>query len=89
MFLHEAKRYTAGWLIFPAIDAGMDATGWLKPSTDDAHISKQLAAIGLDAPPVSAYSLSPRPAGLVFGFTAFSPAQIRSGMKAIVTASKL
>jgi GntR family transcriptional regulator / MocR family aminotransferase len=83
IFLEEAKRHTAPWLTFPEIDAGMDATAYLKPGTDETMISKQLGSAGIDVPPISAYSLNTCRPGIVFGFTAFPPAQIRSGMKTV------
>jgi len=61
----------------------MDALGWLAPGTDDAVISKRLAAAGVDAPPLSAYSQGPCAPGLLFGFTAFSPGEIRLAIQNI------
>jgi len=83
IFLEEAKKHVAGWLLFPEIDAGMDAMGYLNAGCDDAKISTTLASAGIDVPPLSAYSLNACQPGLVFGFTAFSPAQIRSAMKTV------
>lgn len=83
VFLDEAHKHTAGWLRFSTIEAGMDAFGLLESGADDVEISQQLAAAGITVPPVSAYSLTPSAAGLLFGFTAFSAAQIRSAMKTI------
>jgi GntR family transcriptional regulator / MocR family aminotransferase len=83
IFLEEAKKRTSGWLNFSVIDAGMDATGMLKPGSDDAFISTKLSAAGIDVPAVSAYSLSANRPGLVFGFTAFSSSQIQSGMATV------
>jgi GntR family transcriptional regulator/MocR family aminotransferase len=81
MFLEEAKKSISGSITFPQIEAGMDAVGWLPPHTDDERLSQQLAAAGVDVPPLSAYSLGATLPGLVFGFTAFSRAQIRSSMQ--------
>jgi len=86
IFLEEAKKHTAGWLTFPVIDAGMDATGMLRPGSGDRFISKQLSAVGIDVPALSDYSLSSNQPGLVFGFTAFSSAQIQSGMATVAGA---
>ena len=83
VFLDEARKHTAGWLTFSTIEAGMDAMGRLQSGADDAGISQQLAAAGISVPPVSAYSLDACAPGLLFGFTAFSTAQIRSAMKTI------
>jgi len=86
VFLEEANKHVAKWLTFPDIDAGMDATALLKAGGNDAEISTRLAAAGIDVPSLSAYSLAACQPGLVFGFTAFSPAQIRLAMKTIANA---
>jgi len=83
VFLDEAKKHTAGWLTFGDVEAGMDVTGWLHPGADDARVSAQLADAGVHAPPLSAYSLTDCDPGLVFGFTAFSPTQLRSAMRTV------
>ena len=65
------------------IEGGMDAVGSLAHGSDDASLSKRLAAGEVDVPPLSAYALRPCPPGLLFGFTAFSPGQIRSAIQTI------
>ncbi len=83
LFLDEAEKWLAGFLTFAPIEAGMDAVGWLEAGRDDLQISEQLGNAGVMAPPLSAYSIGACAPGLVFGFTAFSAAQIRSALKAI------
>jgi GntR family transcriptional regulator/MocR family aminotransferase len=83
VFLDEAKQHLAGFLTFSKIDAGMDAMGWLPRDVSDIAVSKRLSAEGIDAPPLSAYSIRPCAPGLVFGFTAFSPSEIRSAFQTI------
>lgn len=83
IFLHEAEKRLSGFLSFPSVEAGMDAIGWLPHGTNDIMISKRLSECGVDAPPLSAYSLRPSAPGLVFGFTAFSPAETRSAIQTI------
>jgi len=85
-FLQTANKYLGGLLNFPPIDAGMDAVGWLARGTDDAAFSKRLADAGIDAPPLSAYSLRTFAPGLIFGFTGFSTGQSRSAMQNIIGA---
>ena len=75
-FLQAAQRALVGLLSFPPIEGGMDAVGWLVRG-NDAALSGKLAAAGIDAPPISAYSLERCRPGLVLGFTSFSPPQIR------------
>jgi GntR family transcriptional regulator / MocR family aminotransferase len=83
VFLHEAKKHLSGFLTFTSIDAGMDAMGWLPRDMSDVAISKRLSAAGIDAPPLSAYSMRVCAPGLVFGFTAFSPSEIRLAIEKI------
>lgn len=80
-FLQAAQRALSGLLAFPPIDGGMDAVGWLVRG-NDAALSEKLAAAGIDAPPISAYSLRPCRPGLVLGFTSSSPTEIRFAIEA-------
>ncbi len=82
-FLQAARQYLSGALTFPPIEGGMDAVGWLARDADDAALSKRLAGAGVDAPPLSAYSLRPCAPGILFGFTAFPSGQIRSAIQRI------
>ena len=82
-FLHEAKKYLSGAIEFAAIDAGMDSVGSLRSGDSDVDFSNRFRAAGVDAPPLSVYSLRSGKPGLVLGFTAFSPAQIRSAMQSL------
>jgi GntR family transcriptional regulator/MocR family aminotransferase len=82
-FLHEATKQLSGFLTFPAVEASMDAMGWLPPDINDTALSKRLSTEGVDAPPLSVYSLRPCAPGLVFGFTAFSPSEMRSAIQTI------
>jgi GntR family transcriptional regulator/MocR family aminotransferase len=81
-FLHEAHKYFSGLLDFPPIEAGMDIMGYLKHNLSDADLSRRFQAAGVDAPPLSAYSLRSCEPGLLFGFTAYTPTQIRTAMQA-------
>ena len=65
-------------LIFPHADGGMNLTGILPDDSDDEACSRRLAEAGFDVPALSRYAVRARQPGLVFGFTAFTPAEIRS-----------
>ncbi|MFZ4470935.1 MAG: PLP-dependent aminotransferase family protein, partial [Pirellula sp.] len=68
-------------LIFPFTDGGMNQTGrFLDQSVDDEQISQVLAGLGLRVPSLKSCSLRQRTSGLIFGFTAFEPAAIRSAV---------
>jgi len=62
-------------------DGGMNLLGWLPPEADDKAWSKRLSEGGLDIPALSLFSLKTRAPGLVFGFTAFTPRQIRAAVE--------
>ena len=66
-------------------DGGMNLTGFLPPGTDDVALSARLRMAGLDVPALAHYSNAPTEPGLVFGFTAFSPAQIRKGVEKMLS----
>jgi GntR family transcriptional regulator/MocR family aminotransferase len=67
-------------LDFRYCDGGMNLTGFLPPDYDDRKWSERLGAAGLDVPALSQYAHTPTERGLVFGFTAFTPVQIRQGV---------
>ncbi len=81
-FLREARRRLSGLVTFPDVEAGMDAIGWLASATDDTAVSRRLGANGVDAPPLSAYSMRPCEPGLLFGFTAFTLPQTLAALEA-------
>jgi GntR family transcriptional regulator/MocR family aminotransferase len=66
-------------------DGGMNLTGFLPASCDDLVWSARLKRAGLDVPALSQYASAPTERGLVFGFTAFTPAQIRRGVEKMLS----
>ncbi|MBL8891789.1 MAG: PLP-dependent aminotransferase family protein [Planctomycetaceae bacterium] len=85
VFLRVAEQLRLP-LEFRFTDGGMNQTGLFHDSsTDDVAVSKALSQAGLDVRALSHYSSNTkqyRP-GLVFGFTAFSPATIRNSLKVV------
>ena len=66
-------------------DGGMNLTGFLPASCDDLVWSARLQKAGLDVPALSQYANVPTERGLVFGFTAFTPVQIRRGVEKMLS----
>jgi GntR family transcriptional regulator/MocR family aminotransferase len=66
-------------------DGGMNLTGFLPADCNDTTWSARLKTAGFDVPALSQYAVSPTERGLVFGFTAFTPAQIRRGVEKILS----
>jgi GntR family transcriptional regulator/MocR family aminotransferase len=82
-FLHAiAKGHLP--LDFRYRDGGMNLTGFLPSSCNDQTWSARLAAAGFDVPALSQYASQPTEQGLVFGFTAFTPAEIRRSVDKIL-----
>jgi len=68
-------------------DTGLHAVGWLPPDVDDTRVSEAALQRGIDVAPVSAYCLGPCPRpGLVLGYGALTPRQIRDGMRRLAAA---
>ncbi len=71
-------------LRFPNVDGGMNLLGvWKQPPGDEAAMSRALVRDGFDIPPLSQYALQSTMRGLVFGFTAFDHATIRSSLRRV------
>ncbi len=64
-------------------DTGMHLALYLPRGMNDEQISAQAAAQGLDLPALSPYYLGRARPGLLPGFAAFTPDEIRSGMGAV------
>ena len=79
-FLNAIKKGSLP-LDFRYRDGGMNLTGFLPSNCNDQTWSARLAAAGLDVPALSQYASEPTEQGLVFGFTAFTPAEIRRSVE--------
>lgn len=63
-------------------EAGMNLTAWLRGNARDLELSNKAAQVGVVVTPVSAYALEVKPrSGLLLGYAAFSPRQIREGVR--------
>ncbi|MFO7653693.1 MAG: PLP-dependent aminotransferase family protein [Candidatus Krumholzibacteriia bacterium] len=77
-------------LRFENTDGGMNLVGLLPDGSDDTAWSLRLQEAGFDVPALSRYTIRSPRRGLVFGFTAFTPAAIRASferMQAILHAA--
>jgi GntR family transcriptional regulator/MocR family aminotransferase len=76
----DAIKKTGLPFTFPYTDGGMNLTGLVTNRQNDLQLSDRLVAAGLDVPALSTYQHKSLLQGLVFGFTAFTPARIRRGV---------
>ncbi|ABG03115.1 transcriptional regulator, GntR family [Rubrobacter xylanophilus DSM 9941] len=80
--VEAARRHLAGRLEVPPAEAGMHLVGRLPEGTDDREASRRAAALGVEAPPVSAFASGAcRTPGLVLGYAAFGRDEIEEGVK--------
>jgi GntR family transcriptional regulator/MocR family aminotransferase len=81
--LVTAVRHELGeWLEVSPAEAGLDLVGWLARNSNDRAVSDRAAAVGVIAPPLSAYAIRARlRPGLRLGYAALSARQIREGVR--------
>ena len=77
-------------LIVDAKPAGLHDMAWLADGLESTAVSRRLATLGIEAPPLANYSIrSPAQQGLVLGYGAFKPAQIWQSVRKIADSSLL
>jgi GntR family transcriptional regulator/MocR family aminotransferase len=85
--VEAAGQHLAGLLEVAPADAGMHLVGRLPPGRDDRAAARLAAAQGVEAPPLSAYSLQAQPpSGLILGYAAFSRSAIFEGARRLAAA---
>ncbi len=83
----EVRRVLAGFLDLAAAEAGLDVIGWLPPGVDDHQAAARAAAVGVETAPLSMFRRKPgKQGGLLLGFAAFAPHDIRSGVERLARA---
>ena len=85
--VEAAKRDLAGRFDVRRTETGIHLVGWLPEGTDDRLIAQRAAAAGIIARPVSSFRTGTigRP-GLVLGFAAVRPPEIRDAMQRLAAA---
>lgn len=82
-----AREHLAGALALAPAEAGMHLVGWLPAGADDLAASARAAAAGVEAPALARYVLeTPRPGGLLLGYTALDAMQIGAGVRRLAAA---
>jgi GntR family transcriptional regulator/MocR family aminotransferase len=82
--LHFSERWLKGAIEVERADAGLQTMGWLAEDVDDRAVSEAAARAGIQVANLSRYCIqASRPPGLVFGFGAFSEAELAQGVQAL------
>jgi GntR family transcriptional regulator/MocR family aminotransferase len=90
LLIEAARRELHGALHIPPTPAGLHVVGRLDPKLDDRDVSQLAQQLGVDTPPLSAYSLQHSPLnGLVLGYAGIAPQEIQTGMQRLARAIKL
>jgi GntR family transcriptional regulator / MocR family aminotransferase len=81
------RRDLGGMMEIGSIDAGMQLVLWLPAGLDDTQMSRLIAGEGVDAQPISAFSIkSPERGGLLLGYTGVNEQEISEGIGKIAKA---
>ena len=86
-FLALAARELAGLVTVDAAPAGMHVIGLLPPGVSDVAVAEEARRRGVIVEPLSKHlGTAPGSAGLLFGYAAYTPAQMRGAMRALAAA---
>jgi GntR family transcriptional regulator/MocR family aminotransferase len=87
LLLDCARRRLAGLLEIPGVDAGMQTVGWLQRGIDAEQVAATSAKLGVEVVPLSRYALGRRRMnGVILGFAAVEPREIRRGVEQLAVA---
>jgi GntR family transcriptional regulator/MocR family aminotransferase len=87
VLVEEAGRHLSGLLEVAPTDTGLHVMGWLGRGVSDVRAQARAARRGVDALALSRFGGSPRArGGLVLGYAACAPSEIREGVVALASA---
>jgi GntR family transcriptional regulator/MocR family aminotransferase len=85
--LLAAARRELPWLEVEPPETGLHTIGWLPAGVDDAEVSRAAAAAGIEAAPFSGFSqLGCARPGLLLGYAAYRPGEIRAAVRRLAEA---
>ena len=87
VLVESVKNHLKGLIVIHAEESGMYLVGWLPEGVDDRRASRLVAAQGVVAKPLSAYSIEwVGRGGLLLGYTCPDADEIRDGGRRIAVA---
>jgi GntR family transcriptional regulator/MocR family aminotransferase len=85
--VEAATRKLTGLLEVSPTETGLHLVGWLPEGVDDRMASQRAAIHGVETRALSLYRMEPScRGGLVLGYAAFTPTEIRAGIGKLATA---
>ena len=92
VLVEAVKQELDGLLSVPDTEAGMHALGWISSTTESSTAVALAKVQGVDVSPLSTYYMEPLTAttsnGLLLGYTALAPTEIRLGVQQMARAWK-
>jgi GntR family transcriptional regulator/MocR family aminotransferase len=87
VLLASAKESLAGRLEISGVEAGLQTVGWLRGGIDGEAAEKAAIGRGVEVTPLSRYGRGPvAENGLLLGFAAVDPQEIRRGVRELAAA---
>lgn len=82
--LRALARELPDLVIARPADTGMHIVAWLRDTTvDDALVSRLAAEAGVEVAPISMYSMTATPPGLLMGFAGTRPGEMRAALRVV------
>jgi GntR family transcriptional regulator/MocR family aminotransferase len=86
-FVALAARELAGLVTIDAVSAGLHLVGWLPPDVDDCAVAEEARRRGVVVLAMSPQlGAAPGGPGLMFGYAAYTPTQMRGAMRSLAAA---
>lgn len=86
VLVEAAKARLSGRLQVPMAASGMRTIGWLKTKDDDAMVARRARAAGLEVAALSQFTRrNTQPPGLLLGFGASPPSELRRGVDVLAS----
>ena len=90
VLLECAKEELAGALEISSVEAGLQTIGWLKGNVRAERVTQWAAERDVEVIPLSRYALGKsRPNGLILGFAAVEPQELRRGVEELARVLKV
>lgn len=90
VLLECAKEELAGALEISSVEAGLQTIGWLKGNVRAERVTELAAERDVEVIPLSRYALGKsRPNGLILGFAAVEPQELRRGVEELARVLKV
>lgn len=87
VLLECAKEKLAGQIEISNVEAGLQTIGWLQPGVDADKLSRNVAERDVELNPVRRYAFGQtNPEGVVLGFAAVEPKELRRGVEELARA---